>query len=626
MSEGPGSITEFDPEFGSNITIYNDTAIPDVDVLKSIQEQYPELAALTKWSNSLSPSTGTMLKRERFQVPRGFFNEVEAARSVAEWDDVVSNILDTTEQLAFNRVVVECEDLDEQDIWRQIMDDIDIETRLREMWRELFVSSVVHPLTFMGTAEEPYKVTGKSDKTGTKRKKEYKGLKVPLGISILDPLKIVPAGMYRFAGQEQLVYVADREEAEAIIKGDELFDQIITGKYTPTREELRLLQDETGARRTALASDNLFTLDSKKVFRITATRPGYQRFPTVRMKSIFDLIDMKAQLLEMDRQHLVGASNFILLVTKGTDKIPAKAGEVERLASQVKTAATIPIIISDHRVDIKIITPATDRTLMPERYSVLDSRIAARMYQMFVTGRTSAGTTSDDSTKLIRVVARSMEARRAMIRKAVMKHIIMPVFKQNDQLKSEPMLRFYPSRISLDFDPNFAVYLQDLRDRGDVSRYTTLAEIDLDEADEARKREMESDRYDDIFKPVNVPFSAPVGEDPAQPGETKDPLPGNNKGDGRRGGGKTGGGGTTRESVRSQPGRGPAKEGATRLERLLDEAASLDAVAAPVNEERRKLLEAEIAVADLQAQLEASEELAARLREELEESIADSDD
>lgn len=559
-----GTEVQFDPEYGSDITIINDTDIPDADVFKAINEQHPELAALTRWSQNMqSRSESGLIKRDRYLAPRGVFQEILVAQEIAEDDDVVSNIIDTTEQLAFNRIVVECDDQDEQDIWRQMMDDLDIEARMREMWREMFVASMVHPMVWFGAPEEPYKVKGKSDK-GVARKKTFSGLQVPLGVSILDPLKVVPVGNFIF-GQEQLAYLADREEIEYIESGtDPLFSKIILKKYDMKQKELATLQNETGDRR-AISYDNVYLLKPDAVRRLTSTRSSYQRFPSVRMKSIFDLLDMKAQLREMDRQHLIGASNFILLVTKGTDELPAKAGEVDRLAAQVKTASRIPIIISDHRVKIEIITPDVDRTLDPNRYGVIDSRIAARLYQSFVTGKSSTGVGGDDSLKLIRVVARSMEARRDAIRKLVMKQIILPTFKMNDALTSEPVLKFYPSRISMAFDPNMAVYLQDMRDRGDLSRYTTLAEIDIDEADEARKREMEADKYDDIFVPVQVPFSAPPVDPAAPKGDTQDPLPGNTKGDGRRGGGKTGGGGTNRQSVKSGPGRGPAKEKASRL-------------------------------------------------------------
>jgi hypothetical protein len=555
-----GSEIQYDPDFGSDITIMNDTDIADSDVIQAINDQHPELAALTRWSQTMQSGRGDsgLIKRDRFLAPQGIFAQIQVGQDIAESDDVASNIIDTTEQLAFNRVVVECDDLDEQDIWRQIMDDIDIEARMREMWREMFIASMVHPMVFFGKADVPYKVSGRSD-SGTKRKKTFNDLEVPLGVSILDPLKIVPVGNFSF-GQEKLAYLASREEIQYIESGtDPLFSKIIIGKYDLTERDLSNLHNETGDRR-GIGRDNLYLLNPDSVTRLTATRSSYQRFPSIRMKSIFDLMDMKAQLREMDRQHLVGASNFILLVTKGTDTLPAKAGEVDRLAAQVKTAARIPIIISDHRVDIKIITPNIDRTLDPARYGVIDSRIAARLYQMFVTGRSSAGAGSDDSTKLVRVVARSMEARRSAIRSLVMRHIIMPTFEKNDSLQSEPNLRFYPSRISLEFDPNFAVYLQDLRDRGDISRYTTLAEIDLDEADEARKREMEKEKYDDIFSPVIVPFSTvPPGAAEPAPADPSSDTPGNSRGGGRRGGGKTGGGGTNRDSLRSGPGRGPAK-------------------------------------------------------------------
>lgn len=43
------------------------------------------------------------------------------------------------------------------------------------------------------------------------------------------------------------------------------------------------------------------------------------------MKSIFELLDLKQQLRQMDRAHLIGGSNFIVLMTMGDkDHYPAR--------------------------------------------------------------------------------------------------------------------------------------------------------------------------------------------------------------------------------------------------------------------------------------------------------------
>ena len=63
--------------------------------------------------------------------------------------------------------------------------------------------------------------------------------------------------------------------------------------------------------------------------------------------------------------------------------------------------------------------------------------------------------------------------------------------------------------MELELDPQVATLLQELRDRGDISRETILNEFNFDQGTEARRREIEKERFDDIFEPVNVPFDSP---------------------------------------------------------------------------------------------------------------------
>src|SRR5690606_10099253 len=139
------------------------------------------------------------------------------------------------EQLAFKRIAIECEDEDEENIWYQIADDINLPERMRECWRELFTISQAYPAVLF--ERKTLKVKGKSRK-GTRRKKEFKNLLVPAGITLLDPLKVIPVGNFMF-NKEQLVYIADIEEAarfDETLAGanssDLIISQLITGKYT----------------------------------------------------------------------------------------------------------------------------------------------------------------------------------------------------------------------------------------------------------------------------------------------------------------------------------------------------------------------------------------------------------
>ncbi|MGE3468195.1 MAG: hypothetical protein AB7J13_14855, partial [Pyrinomonadaceae bacterium] len=353
-----------------------------------------------------------------------------------------------------------------------------------------------------------YSVRGKSQ-AGVKRKKTF-NVRVPIGISLLDPLKIAPVGNMMF-NQGQLAYIADRLEAENfdnVLAGNNTSDlvvlQMIAGRYNASQAERRHLSD------LGVNPEHLFLLNPEMVWRYTDTRPDYERFANVRLRSVFELLDLKQQLRAMDRAHLLGATNFILLVKKGTDDLPAKPAEVAQLAAQVQANSRIPVIVGDHRIEIEIITPKTDNTLKPERYNALDARIEARLFGMFFTGNYSAGAKGDDSIKLAKVVARGLESRRDSIGNFVQKHIIKRTVDLNDQFTSTANLRYHPKRVAIDFDPVIAQVLQLLRDRGDISRESILDELGFDQDDEARKREKEAKSFDKIFTPTNVPFDSPA--------------------------------------------------------------------------------------------------------------------
>lgn len=533
----------YDPEFGS--WVINDTDIDTSDVIKAVQGNNPEMAALMRWSQGVQRQGG-LFERDRYVMPGKVYEQMEVARHAALHDDVVSGVIDGTESLAFGKVDFESEDEDEENIWNQIAADIDLDSRLREMWREEFTVSQVYTAIFWG--RKTYKVAGKSEK-GVNRKKLFNNMFVPRGLTILDPMKVIPVGNLMF-NQESLAYIADRGEDDMIdrvIAGtatDPTIKSLILGKYKPDYAERKWLTDtmpESGS------IDRLFIMNPANVFRHTATRPQYQRFADVRMQSIFELLDLKTQLRAMDRAHLLGGTNFIVLVTKGSDTFPAKPEELANLQMQVRTVARVPVIVGDHRLKVEIVTPKLDNTLGPERYNGLDARITARLYQMFMTGNFSAGAKGDDSIKLARVVARGLQARRHQLRRSIEKHIIRPTMDANDQFTSYAKLQFHPKRVDLQFDPAFANYILDLRDRGDLSRESVLDEVDFSQTDEARKRKIEKDKYDDVFEPVNVPV-------PGVPG-AQDPKAG-----GRRGGGQRHGGGAAPGTGQGQPPVNPRRK------------------------------------------------------------------
>lgn len=538
IKDAPGEWKDQD-----GVVVMNETDVPTPEVMAALYAQHPEIAAITRWRQDIRGVNG-LTKRDRYTTPIKIFDQFRVALDAAENDDVVSGVVDSTEAMAFSKVSFAVEDEEEEDIWNQIAADIDLDSRLREMWRDLFVVSQFYVAVLYG--RKSYKVGGKTE-TGRKSKRVFKNLLVPIGLTMLDPLKVVPVGNFMF-GQEQLAYLADRDEAvqfDEVLAGtnssDLIVSNLITGKYEPSRSESQLIVAECGR----VDTSNMYLLNPRTVFRHTVTRPQYTRFATCRMTSVFELLDMKNQLRESDRASLLGAINFIVLVKIGSDQIPGKPAEISAYASKFASGARVPVVVGDNRLSIEIITPKLDQTLKPERYNTLDSRITSRLFLILNSGNYASGTKGDNSITLSRVIASGLESRRHMIRRCLERHIFNYVYDQNDELSEKATLLFHPKRIALDFDPNYAAYIQALRDRGDVSRQTVLEQVDLDESTEAMRREREDDKWEDIFTPTNVPFHQPtVGVNgPAGPPDKKPSGPSNPKAAGRQGGGFNNGGG-----------------------------------------------------------------------------------
>lgn len=540
-----------DPVFGA---IQNETDVDDTEVWSAFEKQHPEVAMaareMARWSTETQRKGGGIFERDRYVTPARIFDQMRTAYDASESDDIVSGVAEMTESLAFQKVYLTVEDQDEEDIWNQIAASIELDARIREMWKELFTVSQFYCVTWWGTRSFTVK---RRSIGGSKRKKQFKNLRVPVGLSVLDPLRIVPVGNFMF-GQEQLAYIATKDECETMNSilanrsgQDEVIETLFTRQYVPSREEQKTLSD------MGIESKYLFLLNPDVVWKHTLTKPQYKRFAEVRMKSTFELLDMKHQLRAMDRAHLIGGTNFIILVRKGSDKDPAKPAEIANLQANMRVMARVPVIVGDHRLSIDIITPNQDNTLKPDRYNALDARIAARLWQMFFIGNFQAGGRTDNSGDLVRVVARSMESRRHMLRRSIEKHVLKQCYLRNvDQFSEEPKMRFAPKQIALSFDAVLADYLMDLRDRGEISRETLLSHIDINQHEEALRRERESEDYDDIFK-TEVPFSGQAGS-PSNPQPNNEKTPEDPKSAGRNQGGNRNGGGSSGARARRRSG------------------------------------------------------------------------
>ncbi len=545
---------------GVNVSVMNATDLPDKDILTNTRQI---AAQLTEWitsTQSRGRRTGGFLDRNAYAVPTNPLQQMALARQAVTDDDIVSGTADVTEGLVWQGVKWEGENADDVDVYNQVAADLNLDGFLRAAYREVFTCSQVvvaswweqktytvrgHVAPEKPPPPAPDPLTGvvpppEMPKRGRPRRKKY-SVYVPTQLTILDSLRVVPVGN-RLWGGDRLAWHGTAEEMQIWDSGltspstlDPTMAQLILGRYTPSREEAIELGE------LGIDPKNLLELNPVRVWRHTLTRPSYSRWADVRLKSVFSLLDLKRQLREADRVSLVGAANYILLVKKGTKDNPAYQAEIDNLKENFAVMAKLPVIVSDHRLEIEIITPAVDTTLDQSKYNVLDQRILARLLGSFFVGNNQ---NKDSTVTFARMVARLLESRRHMLKRTVEEHIARSIKELNpDAFEVEPNLAFTPRQVQLDSDAQITQMVMALRAQKELSRESVLEFAGFDQAVEADRRVYEAESgLDDIFQTA-VPFNSPANN-----GTNPTALPGQQGGRPAGGGGKqdtTGSGKTT---------------------------------------------------------------------------------
>lgn len=526
---------------------------------------------------------GGVLDRDRFLTPDTHFEKIRTARDALR-DDVIGGAADTTEALALSACGLFCADGDQRYGWNQWAAKVDLDSILRQFWRILYTDS--QAVIAMWWEKQTFDVGGVGP--GGRPRRRQISMLAPSDISFIDSTKVVPVGSAMF-GRGALAYIADPLEAEmldAVLalrdgtptsrnrtfghptyltggygafdpESDDVSARLITRRYeAPDHERAKLAS-------IGIPSDNLFLLDSRMVFRHTLTKPDYDPFPDVRLEGAFQLLDIKAQLRQMDRAFLVGGAAYILVLTQGSDQIPGQQAEIDALKSGAFMLGSLPLLVGDHRLKLEIVTPPVDATINKSKWDTIDARLTSLAFRTFAAG----GSDMDDPLKAGRVIARGLEGRRRMMRRSIERHILSPIMASSPDVTMPAKLQFYPSQIHLAFDQGWANLILDLREANELSRGTALAQFEFDQADEALEREREAEMYDHIFKTF-----VPHGANPTNPAPGGDDEPDGGDGGtdrrstrlaqrsgGRRRGGNRNGGGAAPGTGQGQESRDPRR-------------------------------------------------------------------
>jgi hypothetical protein len=498
---------------------------------------------VSKWieSQRASRQKMSMFDRSSYVAPDNPYGQMEIARRAVENDDVVGGVADVTEGLAFQGMEWEGDDADDADVFNQISRDLDLDKVVRTWWREEFTYSQV--VMGMWWGQKEYTVRGYAPpkeealvkvpgdplmgtvdgfeeprdpdtnrpikpKRGPKRKKKY-NIWCPTGVTFLDPMRVVPVGSGMF-GEDRLAWQATEGEITAfkrVMDGtrfDPIMERFFIAPYIPSQDEAHSLEA------MGIDTRRLLELNPEFVFRHTVTTPDYRRFADVRLKGTFSLLDLKTQLMEADRVMLVGAANYILLIKKGEKDDPALPAELSNLKDNFQVLAKLPVIISDHRLSVEIITPAQDSVLTSEKYDTIDRRILNRaLGSLTVTG---SGQRNESTLTVARGVARLLESRRLMIKRELEKRIARTVVEHpsnKGKFEDEPNIAFIPRNVQLDSDAQVVQAVMSLRTQRELSRGSILEFFGFDQEVEAQRRLNEEESGMDAIFGSMVPFSSP---------------------------------------------------------------------------------------------------------------------
>lgn len=578
----------FDDRYGDvstttrpSIHYVNESGLPDDVIFRHMRSRNHEFASIIeKWTQELNGynhnQTLDIFNRSKYKNGEVHIHAVMSRCAWAvENDDVLSTLADVVEGLMWKKCRFELIDTDQQQVWNKWARDINLDARLREFGREELKVSQFYVGVWWGQKvysvdenqidqqlkelelekkkrdyekkveeRDAYIAANRSmegfvmppeipevkdegpGRGNHKRKKKFP-VRVPTALTIFDPTKVLPVGNLMF-GRERFAYIASGGEDEAftqVMRGDvadETVLQLIERKYEPSEMDKQACAD------LGVDHNRLWLFKRDAMFRHSATRAQYERYASVRLKPMLKILEMKEHLHASDRASLIGNTNFIVVIKKGTDKLPAKPAEITNLQEQAKVIARLPVLVGDHRLSVEIVSPSTDNTLIDSRWQVLDSRLVFGVLKTF-SPVTQGGNSSGAGVKeMSQVVASGLESRRHMILRSLEEHLFRLIMEKNEGvLDEDPSLVFAPKRITLDIQADIINSVLKLRDRGDISRETALEELDYDQDTEVLRRAREKVLYDDVFQ-SGTPHSSPAmnpysGQQPPTPGQPPQP-------------------------------------------------------------------------------------------------------
>lgn len=468
--------------------VINMTGLPD-NVIETATHEIA--SAFQVWRSTTQKSPLSMFSRGAFSQP-STRQEMLHAVATAATDGVVSGALDEIEALSIDGIIIESADQGTADLMNSVAADIDLDSVIRRMLREISMYGLFTAANWWATSTRTVTTT---TTTGRPRGRTVRST-APERVSILDITKVIPLSTGPWGTKRFLWQHGSELEPPDMADGN---DRLFLGPYTPLlSEEERLTQ--AGATNTRA----LLELNPANVWHHTLTCPDYLLYPDPPLGTVLPLLELRARLLDSDRASLIGAANYLLVVKLGSDAMPTNRTEVQATREGMRNIAKLPIVVGDHRLTVDIVAPPTDAVLNPDKHSVIDMAIWCTMMGL----PPRAAVEAMDPEILGNLMTSRLESRRKMVARGIEKHLLAEIVKRSPTARLETAkFSFRPRDIELyGLQTRLAAVLA-ARARRDLSRESYLGVLQFDQEIEAERMRREEELYDDVFKTME-PFSA----------------------------------------------------------------------------------------------------------------------
>lgn len=495
-----------------NAVVVNQTGMPDTQVGNAVNEQWEnivgerfvELSSFNSSSqggyNSMQAKPQGLFVRSDYRMPTNPIEEMELAMRLYEEDDDVANTIGMMSAVAYSGMKNLHADQETEDFFNSIAYEVNLDARLREMYEQLLVASSVYMMTAYMRQTVPNFKSGPDP-----------SLVIP-AITYLNQLSIRVISGSDF-GDPPLAQLVDDQtnailsrlhsastsaaEKNQIRKQNPLISALYIARFQPS---LQQMSDDS----TLSGGTNMWVLNPQLVKRYTLNMNSSQsKYPQSLLRRVFGLCEAKRLLNIADWSLLSGAINYLVVVRKGSDKIPAHPLEIQNLQGLVKSAARSGVMVGDHRLQVDLIMPDMTNMLDDSKRSLLGRKIAKSIMRLpdVEFGRVEGGGTPEGE-----IVSRVITSDRLLMKRLVERNLYHEIVARNPRVfrNGSPKLWFPP--VTITGHKFFNDQILKLRDRGDISRSTTVEVIGLDPSSEMAQRQREKDAgFDEVMTAVNVP-------------------------------------------------------------------------------------------------------------------------